>query len=104
MHFFYLAQLFLIIVVPLIKTALRALGIGVVAYVGINLVIDEAKDYAIANLGNMAQSLQMILGLAKFDVAVNIYFAAIVTRLTLNGIDRIADRRTKLQHNTTFTA
>ena len=104
MHFFYLAQLFLILVVPLIKMALRALSIGVVAYVGINLVIDQAKDYAISQLGNMGPALQMIMGLAKFDVAVNIYFAAIVTRLTLNGINKLADRRTKLQHNTTFTA
>lgn len=104
MHFFYLAQLFLILVVPLIKLALRALGIGVVAYLGINLVIDQAKDYAISNLGNLAPAVQMILGLAKFDIAVNIYFAAIVTRLTLNGINKLADRRTKLQHNTVFTA
>ncbi|MDG9760967.1 DUF2523 domain-containing protein [Ectopseudomonas guguanensis] len=104
MHFFYLAHLFLIIVLPIVKQVLRAIGIGVVAYVGINLVINEAKDYAMANLGNLGQSLQMILGLAKFDVAVNIYFAAITTRLVLVGIDRMADRRTKLSTNTTFTA
>ena len=104
MHFFYLAQLFLILVVPLIKLALRALGIGVVAYVGINLVIDQAKDFAIAQLSSSGPALQMIMGLAKFDVAVNIYFAAIVTRLTLNGINKLADKRTRLQHNTTFTA
>lgn len=103
MHFFYVVQLFLIIVVPMIKMALRALGIGIVAYVGINLVIDQAKDYAIAQLGSMSPALQMIMGLAKFDIAVNIYFAAIVTRLTLNGINKLADRRTKLQHST-FTA
>ncbi|MDH1340135.1 DUF2523 domain-containing protein [Ectopseudomonas oleovorans] len=104
MHFFYLAHLFLIIVLPIVKQVLRAIGIGVVAYVGINLVINEAKDYAMANLGTLGQSLQMILGLAKFDVAVNIYFAAITTRLLLVGIDRMADRRTKLSTNTTFTA
>lgn len=104
MHFFYLAHLFLIIVLPIVKQVLRAIGIGVVAYVGINLVINEAKDYAMANLGNLGLSLQMILGLAKFDVAVNIYFAAITTRLVLVGIDRMADRRTKLSTNTTFTA
>jgi hypothetical protein len=58
MHFFYLAQLFLILVVPLIKMALRALGIGVVAYVGINLVIDQAKDFAIAQLSSSGPALQ----------------------------------------------
>jgi len=58
----------------------------------------------LANMGNVAQSIQMILGLAKIDVALNMYFAAITTRLVLTGIDKLADRRTKLGNVTTFTA
>lgn len=104
MHFFYLAMLALTIVKPLVMMVLRALSIGVVTYVGINLVIDQGKDYLMANVGNAATAVQMILGLAKIDVAINIYFAAISTRLILTGIDKLADRRSRLAHNTTFTA
>lgn len=104
MHFVYLATLLLTVVKPLVMTVLRALSIGVVTYVGINLVIEQGKDYLMANVGNAAPAVQAILGLAKIDVAINIYFAAITTRLVLNGINKLADRRSKLGHNTTFTA
>lgn len=104
MHFFYLTQLFLILVVPLIKMALKALGIGAVAYLGINLVIDQAKDYLLANMGNAAPAIQMILGLAKIDIAINIYFAAITTRLVLTGLNKLADRKTKLGNVGTLEA
>jgi hypothetical protein len=98
MHFFYLANLFLIIVVPIVKMALKALGIGVIAYIGINLVIDQAKDYVLANVGNALPAIQMILGLAKIDVAVNMYFAAITTRMVLSGLNKLADRKSKMGH------
>ena len=104
MHFVYLATLLLTVVKPLVMTVLRALSIGVVTYVGINLVIEQGKDYLMANVGNAAPAVQAVLGLAKIDVAINIYFAAITTRLVLNGINKLADRRSKLGHNTTFTA
>lgn len=104
MHFYYLALLALTIVKPLVMMVLRALSIGVVTYVGINLVISEGKDYLLSNMGNAAIAVQQVLGLAKIDVAINIYFAAIVTRMTLAGIDKLSDRRSKLAHNTTFTA
>jgi hypothetical protein len=104
MHFYYLAMLAVMIVKPLVMMVLRVLGIGMVSYLGINFVIGEAKDYMLANMGNVAQSIQMILGLAKIDVALNMYFAAITTRLVLTGIDKLADRRTKLGNVTNFTA
>jgi len=37
--------------------------------------------------------IQGVLGLAKFDVVVNLYFAAISTRFMLAGIDKATDRR-----------
>jgi len=104
MHFYYLAMLAVMIVKPLVMMVLRVLGIGMVSYLGINFVIGEAKDYMLANMGNVAQSIQLILGLAKIDVALNMYFAAITTRMVLTGIDKLADRRTKLGNVTNFTA
>ena len=104
MHFYYLAVLAVMIVKPLVMMVLRVLGIGMVSYLGINFVIGQAKDYMLANMGNVAQSIQMVLGLAKIDVVLNMYFAAITTRMVLTGIDKLADRRTKLGNVTTFTA
>ncbi len=94
MHFFYLAQLFIIIVVPLIKMALKALGIATVAYIGINLVLGELKDYAIGQFtGNASILLQSIMGLAGLDVALNMYFAAITARLVLSGMNKLNGRK-----------
>lgn len=88
MHFFYIAMLVIQIVGPIIFYVLRLLGIGVVTYVGINLVLDQVKDYVIGNFVNVPVQVQQILGLAKFDVAVNIYLAAVTARLLLAGYNK----------------
>jgi len=88
MHFLYIAMLVIQIVGPIIFYALRLLGIGVVTYVGINLVLDQVKDYVIGNFVNVPVQVQQILGLAKFDVAVNIYLAAVTARLLLAGYNK----------------
>lgn len=93
MHFVYIAQLLIIILGPLVKMVLRILGFGFVTYVGFNLIIGEAQSYLFARMGEVGPIIQQILGLAKFDVVVNIYFAAISTRFLLAGIDKATDRR-----------
>lgn len=93
MHFLYIAQLLIIILGPLVKMVLRILGFGFVTYVGFNMIIGEAQSYLFARMGEIGPIIQQILGLAKFDVVVNIYFAAISTRFLLAGIDKATDRR-----------
>jgi hypothetical protein len=93
MHFLYVAQLLIIILGPLVKMVLRILGFGFVTYVGFNLIIGEAQSYLFARMGEVGPIIQQILGLAKFDVVVNIYFAAISTRFLLAGIDKATDRQ-----------
>ncbi len=93
MHFLYVAQLLIIILGPLVKMVLRIIGFGFVTYVGFNLIIGEAQSYLFARMGEVGPIIQQILGLAKFDVVVNIYFAAISTRFLLAGIDKATDRR-----------
>ncbi len=44
-------------------------------------------------MGDVGPVIQGVLGLAKFDVVVNLYFAAISTRFMLAGIDKATDRR-----------
>ena len=72
---------------------LKAIGIGFVTYVGSNLIMEQAKDYIISHAGNMGNIIQQIMGLAKIDVAINIYFAAITTRMVLSGLNKMADRK-----------
>lgn len=93
MHFLYAAQLIIMMVLPLVKMVMRAVGVGFVTYVGSNLIIGQAKDYIISHAGVMGGLLQQFLGLAKIDVAINIYFAAITTRMVLAGLDKLADRK-----------
>lgn len=86
MHFVYLASMLAVAVGPLVKSVLRLLGIGLVTYVGFNLVINEAKDAVVAKFGSLSPAIGSLLGLAQVDVAINIYFAAIATRLIMGGL------------------
>lgn len=102
MHFFYVAMLVVQIVGPILFYILKLLGVGAVTYVGINLVLDQVKDYVIANLVNVPVQVQQILGLAKFDVAVNIYLAAVTARLLLAGYNKATAGGSKKKY--VFTA
>ena len=93
MQFLFIVQMLVIIVGPLVKMVLKILGFGFVTYVGFNLIIGQAQDYMFGLIGDLGPVIQGILGLAKFDVVVNLYFAAISTRFMLAGIDKATDRR-----------
>jgi hypothetical protein len=93
MHYFFLVQMLVIAVGPLVKMVLRAIGFGFVSYIGFNLIIGEAQNYVISQMGASGLIVQNILGLAKFDVCANLYFSAISTRFLLAGIDKATDRK-----------
>lgn len=82
--------------VPLVKMVLKALGVGIVSYVGINLVLTEATDVIMVNMLGLPIEVQQILGLLKLDVAVNIILSAITTKLTLSGLNKLTDSKSKL--------
>jgi len=103
MHFYYLAMLFVTIAKPIVKNVIRGLGVGVVTYYGINVVLAEITDRIISSMGSVSVPLQMILGLAKVDVAVNIYLAAVTTRLVLAGMDRASGKFSQMRRSTTGT-
>jgi len=103
MHFYYLAMLFVTIAAPIVKMVIRALGVGVVTYYGINVILQQATDYIVSSMGNLSAALQMIMGLAKIDVAINIYLAAVTTRLVLAGMDKMSGKLAKMRSSTTGT-
>ena len=81
------------VIVPLVTKVLKALGIGSVMYVGINLVMGEVDSYITSQLGSVAADMRGILGLAKVDVAINILLSAVTTRLTLSGVSQLNGRK-----------
>lgn len=89
MHFVYIASMLITILGPLVKMVLRMIGFGFVTYIGINLIINQAKDYIISQAGSAGPTIINILGIMKFDVAVNIMLAAVTTRFILSGMDKI---------------
>ncbi|KIZ32505.1 DUF2523 domain-containing protein [Stutzerimonas stutzeri] len=93
MQFLFIVQMLVIILGPLVKMVLKMIGFGFVSYIGFNLIIGQAQDYLFGLMGDVGPVIQGILGLAKFDVVVNLYFAAISTRFMLAGIDKATDRR-----------
>lgn len=90
---FLVGQFLFWVVVPLAVKVLKALGIGFVAYVGINAVMSEADSYITGQLGQVAADMRGLLGLAKVDVAINILLSAITTRLTLSGVSALNGRK-----------
>ncbi len=93
MQFLFIVQMLVIILGPLVKMVLKMIGLGFVSYIGFNMIIGQAQDYLFGLMGDVGPVIQGILGLAKFDVVVNLYFAAISTRFMLAGIDKATDRR-----------
>lgn len=103
MNFFYYVMLLINIATPIVKMVLRALGVGVVSYIGINVILTQAKEAIISNIGSAPGPMQMILGIAKFDIAINIYMAAVTTRLVLAGMDKVSGKLSKMRSSTTGT-
>lgn len=82
---------------PIAKMVLKGLGVGLVSYVGINVVLSQATDIILQNFSSLPIQLQQVMGLLKVDVAVNIILSAITTRIVLKGFSRVTDSKTKLE-------
>ena len=95
MWFYYVFQFLAFVLVPLISMALRAFGIGAVTYVGINFAINTAKDRILSSVGGIPLPIQQVLGLAQFDIMVNILLSAVATRLLIAGVSKVQGRKKK---------
>lgn len=91
--YYHILILISMIIVPLFQKLLKALGIGVVSYIGINLVLEQAASYIQSQLGQSTVLMQQMLGVAKIDIAINIYLAAITTRAVLSGMNKLSGRK-----------
>lgn len=88
MQFLFVAQLIVMMVQPLINLVLRFLGLGIASYVGINLILDQAKEYILSQGGALIPQIAGVLGLAKIDIAINMYLAAVMTAFIMRGLNK----------------
>lgn len=95
MWFYYIFQFLGLVLVPLAKLLMKALGIGAVSYIGINLVLEQVKSYVISNIGAAGPLVTGFLGAAKIDVFINIILAAVTTRMAIAGLNKLSNGKVK---------
>lgn len=83
--------------VPMGWSLLRGLGFAAVAYVGISTMMEQAKEYVFSNLGAVPAEWLQMLGVLKFDVAINILFSAYIARAMLWGMNRASGSKTSIR-------
>lgn len=86
-------QLIFMMLQPLVNFLFRLIGIGFITYVGYNALLEVVTNYIISRMGSSTVVIQQILGLAKIDVAINIFLAAVTTRLVIAGLNKAQDSR-----------
>jgi len=74
------------IIVPLIIKVMLALGIGFVAFTGINILLDQGYNLIVTNLQNIPTGPLQLMAIAKVDVYVTMLFSAYSIALTLKGM------------------
>lgn len=96
MHFAAIFSFLSTIAAPLVKNVLVALGIGMVTFAGFQLMVNQAKSWVQSSFSGLPSDVIAILGLAKVDVAVNIVFAAVITRAVVAGMNKATGGISKL--------
>jgi len=89
----WVAQFVFMMIQPLVNFLFRLIGIGFVTYVGYNVLLEQVTSYVVSRMGSSTIVIQQILGLAKIDVAINIFLAAVTTRLVIAGLNKAQDRK-----------
>lgn len=67
----------------LVSSVLRALGFAAVSFVGAKVAIDAVHNMVKTNVTGLPQIALQMVGLLKFDVAIEILFAAVAGRMAL---------------------
>lgn len=67
---------------------LKGIGFGAVAFTGVSVALDQAKDFVFASLGSTSAEWLQLLGVLQIDVFINILFSAYVARAVLWGMNK----------------
>jgi hypothetical protein len=77
----------------MVVRVLISLGIGFVAYKGIDVAISTYKDAIFTNIAGLPPQLVGLLGYMKVGTAINIIFSAYVARIAIAGVTSGVIRR-----------
>jgi len=91
-----LGRVLLWIAAGVVFRALSALGFGYLTYVGVGSLLDNIESYVKSLFGSIPTEILQILGIAKFDIAINLILAALMARLFLVGMDKLTGTVTAL--------
>lgn len=69
-----------------IGKALIALGVGVVAYKGLDLSLVWAKSQFFSSARGLPAQAVQVMGVLRIDTCVNMLFSALTMRLTFKGM------------------
>lgn len=83
--------------VPLGWKLLRGLGFTAVTFTGVQLLMDQAKDYVFSQLFSLPGEWVQMIGLLKLDVCFNILFSAYVARAVLWGMNQSTGSKSSIR-------
>lgn len=84
-----LAAYLLLLVGPLARRVMIALGLGVISYAGLTLIGDQIKDAVIANYGAIAPVPLQLLNMLGAGEALGIVLGGIIARAAFSAVSRI---------------
>lgn len=79
------------LVVPILKVALRALGIGGITFIGFNFLLDTVVAQMQLLIGGLPAAVLEILTLAGFFEIVSLLVSALAIRLLVMGVSSTSD-------------
>lgn len=83
--------------VPLGWKLLRGLGFAAVTFTGIQLFMDQAKDYVFTQLLSLPSDWIQLIGLLKLDVCFNIMFSAYIARAVVWGMNTASGSKSAIR-------
>ncbi len=82
-----IAVFLVLIVGPLIARILAALGMGVTVYKGIDIALDQIKEYISSSWSAMPADIAGVLSLAGFDSAMTIIISVCASALAVKFVN-----------------
>lgn len=86
--FLWLWSFLLAIVAPILTQIITSLGVGLVTFVGIDLLLNTVLKHAAAAFSAAPSFAVQIMGMAGFDKALNLIVSAYMIKLTFKGLKR----------------
>ncbi len=81
-----LIQMLLGGLIAAIPSILAKIGIGVIAYKGIDTVVNAVKADALQKIGGLDPVTLQIVGVLQIGTAINILCSAVIVRFVLQGL------------------